>query len=96
MNRATELFGRRIRELRRRRKLTQEIVAARIACSQSHLSTIEWGDRVPNLLMMIRLAKALECRVSDLTRVFDREDLAAILPNPQTRSQPRRKRGTNA
>ena len=79
-SRGTELFGRRVRELRRKRKLTQATVAERIACSQSHLSTIEWGERVPNLLLMIRLALALDCKVSDLTRVFDRADLRSMLP----------------
>ena len=79
-SRGSELFGRRLRELRLRRDLTQEILADRVGCSQSHLSTIEWGERVPNLLMIIRLALALECKVTDLTRVFDRADLHAMLP----------------
>jgi transcriptional regulator with XRE-family HTH domain len=39
VSRATELFGGRVREHRRRRKLTQERVAERIGCSQGHLDT---------------------------------------------------------
>jgi transcriptional regulator with XRE-family HTH domain len=93
-SRSTELFGQRVRELRRKRKLTQATLADRIACSQSHLSTIEWGERVPNLLLMIRLALALDCKVSDLTRVFDRADLRSMLPANE-RPQTRRTRATN-
>lgn len=92
-SRATELLGRRLRELRRKRDLTQEIVADRVGCSQSHLSTIEWGERVPNLLMLIRLALALECKVTDLTRVFDRADLRSLLPEGDAGTKARRKRG---
>ena len=88
--RGTELFGRRLRELRLTRDLTQEIVADRVGCSQSHLSTIEWGERVPNLLMIIRLALALECKVTDLTRRFD---LRSMLPGSDVRTKTRRARG---
>lgn len=92
-SRGTELFGRRLRELRRKRDLTQEIVADRVGCSQSHLSTIEWGERVPNLLMIIRLALALECKVTDLTRFFDRADLRSMLPESNVQPKARRPRG---
>ena len=91
--RGTELFGRRLRKLRLKRDLTQEIVADRVGCSQSHLSTIEWGERVPNLLMIIRLALALECKVTDLTRHFDRTDLRSMLPESDERTKTRRARG---
>lgn len=92
VSRGTELFGQRLRELRRKRDLTQEIVADRVGCSQSHLSTIEWGERVPNLVMIIRLALALECKVTDLTRLFDRTDLQSMLPEGNARMHVRRKR----
>lgn len=93
-SRATELFGRRLRDVRRKRDLTQEIVADRVGCSQGHLSAIEWGERVPNLLMIIRLALALECKLTDLTRVFDRADLRSMLPANE-RPKPRRDRAPN-
>jgi transcriptional regulator with XRE-family HTH domain len=92
-SRGTELFGHRLRELRRKRDLTQEIVADRVGCSQSHLSTIEWGERVPNLLMILRLALALECKVADLTCFFDRADLRSMLPENDVRPKSRRTRG---
>lgn len=90
---ATEPFGKRVRAIRGERKLTQGVVAERLACSQSHLSTIEWGERAPNLLMIMRLALALECKVSELTRFFDKTDLAKMLPDRMSR---RRKRGAAA
>lgn len=92
-SRGAELFGRQLRQARRKRALTQEIVADRVGCSQGHLSAIEWGERVPNLLMIIRLALALECKITDLTRVFDRADLQSMLPESDVRSKTRRMHG---
>jgi transcriptional regulator with XRE-family HTH domain len=92
-SRGTELFGQRLRELRRKRGLTQGVVADRVGCSQSHLSTIEWGERVPNLLMIIRLALALECRVTELMGSFDRADLRSMLPETDAHTRTRRHSG---
>jgi len=91
--RATELFGRRLRELRQRGGLTQQDVAGQVGCSQGHMSALEQGERVPSLLVMIRLALALRCRVTDLTRVFDAEDLRSMLPLRSGDQKARRKRG---
>jgi len=34
-----------------------------------------------SLLTVLRLAMALECRVTELVRVFDKADLASLVPN---------------
>lgn len=91
--RATELFGRRVRELRRRGGLTQQDVAGRVGCSQGHMSALEQGERVPSLLVIIGLALALGCRVTELTRIFDAEDLRSMLPVRSRDAKARRKRG---
>lgn len=40
---------------------------------------IEHGTRVPNVETVLRLARALNCKVSVLMAAFDREDLSELL-----------------
>jgi hypothetical protein len=40
---------------------------------------MELGIQFPNLLTVLRLAVALECKVTELVRVFDKTDLPAML-----------------
>ena len=77
---AGTLFGERVRELRKKRGITQVMLAEATGIPQNHVSSIERGTKVPNLLTLIRLAHALECRVSALVSVFDKEDLGKLLP----------------
>lgn len=66
-----EIFGRRLRELRLERNLTQDALAQLVATSKPFISDMERGVKVPSLTMILRLAEALECRVYDLVDVFD-------------------------
>ena len=75
-----ELFGTRLRELRLKRGLSQQRLAERVGIPQTHVSAMEVGIKFPNLLTVLRLAVALECKVTDLVRVFDKSDLQSILP----------------
>jgi transcriptional regulator with XRE-family HTH domain len=75
-----ELFGGRLRELRLKRGLSQQGLAERVGIPQTHVSAMEVGIKFPNLLTVLRLAVALECKVTDLVRVFDKSDLASFLP----------------
>ena len=76
---AGELLGARLRELRLKRRLSQQALAERVGLPQTHVSAMELGIQFPNLLTVLRLAVALKCKVTDLVRVFDKTDLAAIL-----------------
>ena len=76
---AGELLGARIREVRLKRGLSQQALAERVGLPQTHISAMELGIQFPNLLTVLRLAVALECKVTDLVRVFDQTDLEAIL-----------------
>ncbi len=69
-----EIFGRRLRELRMERDLTQDALAQIVATSKPFISDMERGVKVPSLTMVLRLAKALECRVCELVNVFDDQD----------------------
>jgi transcriptional regulator with XRE-family HTH domain len=77
---AGPLFGERLRDLRKKRGMTQVMLAEATGIPQNHVSSIERGTKVPNLLTLIRLAQALECKVSALVSVFDKEDFAKLLP----------------
>ena len=74
------IFGQRLRELRLARKLTQTQLAARCGSSYPFISNLERGMKVPSLTMVLRLAKALKCRVYDLVKVFDAAPHAARRP----------------
>ena len=76
---AGEVFGARLRELRQKRGLSQEALAERMGIPQTHVSAMERGVKFPNLLTVLRLAVALECKVTELVKVFDRADLGKLL-----------------
>jgi transcriptional regulator with XRE-family HTH domain len=79
VTRAAELLGTRIREMRKKRRLTQVMLAETSGIPQSHMSSIERGAMLPNLVTLFRLAAALNCKVSALVSVFDKEDPATLL-----------------
>lgn len=66
------IFGERLRGLRVERKLTQTELAQRCGSNRPFISNLERGVKVPSLTMVLRLAEALECRVYDLVKIFDR------------------------
>lgn len=65
------IFGQRLRELRIERYLSQGELADRCGSNRPFISNLERGVKVPSLTMILRLAKALECRVYDLVEIFD-------------------------
>jgi transcriptional regulator with XRE-family HTH domain len=79
VSRAGELLGERLRTVRQQSGVTQVVLAERAGLPQSHISEIERGVMLPNLLTLLRIAAALPCKVSELTSVFDDEDLARLL-----------------
>jgi len=80
LTRAGEMFGERLRELRNKRGLTQVTLAEASGIKQSHISSMERGMMLPNLLTLMRLASGLGCTVSALVSVFDKQNLAKLLP----------------
>jgi transcriptional regulator with XRE-family HTH domain len=78
--RAAELIGERLRSLREKNEVTQVVLAERTGLRQSHISDLERGVILPNLVTLMRIAVALPCKFSDLTSVFDKEDLSSLLP----------------
>ena len=74
MNRGGELatitvvtFGERVREERRRRLMTQDVLAATAGISQKQLSKIENDEVDPRFSTIRKIAQALDVEPSDLT-----------------------------
>ena len=55
-----------LKEIRESRKMTQAVLAARVGVAQGYLSSLENGVYNPSFEVLIRLAKALECKLDDL------------------------------
>ena len=68
-----ELFGRRLREIRKERGLTQEALAESADLSGNYISDLELGLKVPSLTILVRLSQALGVATPDLLRDFTRE-----------------------
>lgn len=66
------IFGRRLRELRLAKNLTQQQLASMIDSNHPFISNMERGLTLPGLAMLVRLADALECNVSQLVEALDR------------------------
>jgi transcriptional regulator with XRE-family HTH domain len=63
------IFGRNVREARKRAGLTQEELAHRAAMKRSYLSDLERGTRNPTIRALGRLAAALEVTPDQLLRL---------------------------
>jgi transcriptional regulator with XRE-family HTH domain len=74
-----QMFGERLRELRKRRTLTQEELATRADLAGPYISDMERGLKVPSLTTVLQLAMALECKVTELVGLFDKTDLRELL-----------------
>lgn len=64
-------FGTGVRQLRKRRKLTQADVANRVGITATYLSQIETGQRNPTLAVVVGLARALGVKPSQLVARLD-------------------------
>ena len=67
-------FGLWVRELRHRRALTQAAVAQQAAISVTYLSEMESGHHNPTLAVILRLARALDVKPSQLVSRLDNLD----------------------
>lgn len=74
------VFGGRLRELRQKREHTLKSLADLAGMSYVYISDMERGLRVPSLTTIIRLAVALDCKVTDLVGMFDKKNLRSLLP----------------
>ncbi len=59
-------FGANARQLRLKRKLTQEQLAELSSLHPNYIGGIERGERNLSLVNIVRLARALQCQIADL------------------------------
>jgi transcriptional regulator with XRE-family HTH domain len=69
-----EQFGMNLRVLRVKRKLSQEALAGDAGIDRSYVGDLERGERNPSLLLLLRLAKALDCTLSDFAADVEASD----------------------
>jgi len=72
-------MGLRIRELRKKRGLTQVQLSDKAGLSRPLLAQIESGSRPANTLRLASIAKALEVAVEDLFEVEDEEGYRRLI-----------------
>jgi len=65
-----EIFGKRIRELREKRGLSQEKLAQASNLTTGFVSTIESGKKTPSLTTILKLAYGLKIDAAELFSVF--------------------------
>ncbi len=87
-----ELIGKRIQELRKKQRLSQDQVAEKADISSNYLSRIECGKENPTLDMLIKLADALAVEIwemFDFGHVENQKELKeAILRFSKTSDEP--------
>lgn len=84
MGDATELLGRRIKELRKKRGFSQEQLGELIGIDQKHMSKIELGKSYPSLDRLIRLSDVLGVQLPEL---FDFEYFVDPMERKETMSE---------
>lgn len=72
-----ELVGRKIRQLRRQRKLTQVELAERIGVHQSDLSRMEQGEYKVGLDTLLKILGTFDLSIADFFEENDRSDSVA-------------------
>lgn len=65
-----EKFGRRLKELRTQKKLTQEDIAYKAEVTVYYISKMERGLANPSLETLVKIASALNISLSDLVKNF--------------------------
>jgi len=68
---ATEAFGRVLRELRSRKGLTQEALALEANTERSHISALERAEKGPSLATIISLARALGLSAGEIVSMVE-------------------------
>ncbi len=61
-------LGKRIKELRLQKKISQTEIAYRCGFDKSNYNTIESGKRNPTVVSLLKIAKALDVSLIDLFR----------------------------
>lgn len=61
-----QAFGAAVRAARTAQGIAQETLAWRVGVERSHMGKIERGEHLPNLVLVLKIAAALECSAAEL------------------------------
>ncbi|RJR43984.1 MAG: XRE family transcriptional regulator [Desulfobacteraceae bacterium] len=73
-----EMIGRRIREIRTKKGLTQEELAEKMGMGPKYLSSIERGKENPTLNTLIALAESLDVAMGEMFNFVELEDTSKL------------------
>ena len=62
------IFGKNVRTWRKKRNLSQEMLAEKAESHPNYIGFIERGERAATIVKLVALSKALDCRVTDLLK----------------------------
>lgn len=65
-----DAIGRRVRDLRRRQQLSQELLAERAGLHRNYVGSLERGERDVGIVALAKLAAALELSLSEFFQPF--------------------------
>lgn len=82
-------FGLALQRLRRDRDLSQEDISGVTEIDRAYVGRLERGEANPTLLMLARLASALDVSLSELLRTVN---ITALPAGPQTPNKRRRQK----
>jgi len=68
MREEVQKFGKRLKELRLKMKMSQGDVAKKMSVDRSYISGLERGKRNPSLLSLKKLAKAIGVDINELVK----------------------------
>jgi transcriptional regulator with XRE-family HTH domain len=63
-----QVFGKRVRELRKERGLSQVELAAKVGIDRSYMGFLERGERNPSLEVIAKIAEALNVTPDELLK----------------------------
>ncbi len=81
------LIGQKIREKRKRKHMTQFMLAEKVGLHEKQISRIESGLNFPNLISFLKIISVLDLKLSDFTyqneikENYLKDDIAYILKN---------------
>ncbi|GKT18340.1 helix-turn-helix domain-containing protein [Acidovorax sp. SUPP2522] len=70
-------FGKAVVEMRTAHGMSQLALAMEASIERAHMGRIERGERVPNLVAIVKIATALGCITTALVQQFERQLVAA-------------------
>ena len=81
MSKIKELFGKKIKEYRKYKNLTQAQLAEMVNVDDKHISCIESGKNFPSADLIERLAAALNVEPKDLFEFYYLQDIPDLKEN---------------